>query len=86
MPDEKNYVRFVRDIAEALCQDPQEIEVQDSIDERGVLIELFVSKADLPRMIGKKGDTAMAIRHLLRALGAKDNARYSFKVNSRTQE
>lgn len=83
MEPEKPQVSLVRTIAESLCEQPDQIEIQDSIDEKGVLIKLLVAKQDLPRMIGKGGDTAMAIRTLLRALGARHNARYSFKVDEK---
>lgn len=81
--DDKPHISMVRNIAESLCSQPEQIELEDSIDERGVLIKLFVSKDDLPRIIGKGGDTAKAVRQLLRALGAKNNARYSFKVDQK---
>lgn len=83
MDSEKPHVSLVRNIAESLCSQPDQIELEDSIDERGVLIKLFVSKEDLPRIIGKGGETAKAIRQLLRALGAKNNGRYSFKVDAK---
>lgn len=83
MDSEKSQINLVRTIAESLCQENDQIEVTESLDERGVLIKLFVAKEDLPRMIGKGGETANAIRQLLRALGARNNARYSFKVDSK---
>lgn len=83
MDQEKPQVVLVKSIADALCEQPDQIEIQDSVDEKGALIKLLVSKQDLPRMIGKGGDTAMAIRTLLRALGSRHNARYSFKVDSK---
>jgi len=83
MGEEKPQLQLVRTIAESLCEQPDEIELSDGIDERGVLIKLYVAKSDLPRMIGKGGETANAIRQLLRALGARNNARYSFKVDAK---
>lgn len=78
--DPKDYVRV---IASGICTFPDRIEIQESMDQRGVLIELFVDKEDLGRMIGKGGETASAIRQLMRALGSKNNAHYGFKVNAR---
>lgn len=83
MGPEKPQLQLVRHIAESLCDHPEEIELSDSIDERGVLIQLYVAKTDLPRMIGKGGETANSIRMILRALGTRNNARYSFKVDAR---
>lgn len=74
-------VALIKEIASALCEAPERIEVRDSMDERGVLIMLFAEKTDLGRLIGKKGETVNAMRTLLRALGAKNDARYSLKVD-----
>jgi predicted RNA-binding protein YlqC (UPF0109 family) len=83
MDSEKPQLQLVRAIAESLCEQPDEIELSDSIDERGVLIRLYVAKADLPRMIGKGGETANAIRLLLRAIRCQ--ARSSILVQGRRQ-
>lgn len=83
MDSAKPQLELVRSIAESLCERPDEIELSDSVDERGVLIRLYVARPDLPRMIGKGGETANAIRLLLRARGAMHNARYSFKVDAK---
>lgn len=81
--DTPSHLDFVRNIAKAICTVPDAVEVEDKMDERGVLIQLFVDKADLGRMIGKGGEGANAIRLLLRAVGAKNNAHYGFKVDAR---
>jgi len=51
-----------------------------TIDEKGVLLTLTVNPADLGRVIGKRGSTAQSLRTLLRALGAKNDARYNLKI------
>ena len=54
--------------------------VDRTIDEKGVLLTLTVNPADLGRVIGKRGSTAQSLRTLLRALGAKNDARYNLKI------
>lgn len=83
MGEEKVHVDFVKNILTALCSKPEDIEIEDRIDERGVLIQVYVAQEDLGRIIGKGGDGANAIRLLLRTLGAKNNAHYGFKVDTR---
>jgi len=51
-----------------------------SLDENGVLLKLTIKEALAGRVIGKRGETVQAIRGLLRALGTKNNARYSLLV------
>lgn len=80
---EKPHVEFVTQLAKALVNVPDQVEVEDKMDERGVLIQLYVAKEDLGRIIGKGGEGANAIRLLLRTLGTKNNAHYGFKVDSR---
>lgn len=82
MDSEKDYIALVRFITQALVQNKDDVQVEDSIDERGVLIQVFVDKSDMGRLIGKEGATVKAIRNVLRALGTKNNARYSVKVES----
>lgn len=81
--DESPCVAFVHSIATGLCTNPEAIEIEEKVDERGVLVQLYVAKEDIGRVIGQGGETATAIRLLLRSLGSKNSARYSFKVDTR---
>ena len=56
------------------------LEVERTIDEKGVLLTLTVDPEDIGRVIGKRGVTAQAIRVLLRALGTKQDARFNLKI------
>lgn len=71
---------FVEYIVKQMVSNPDEIEVVRTVDEMGVLITLKVSKADMGRIIGKNGQTAKAIRVLLRVVGSKNNARVNLKI------
>jgi predicted RNA-binding protein YlqC (UPF0109 family) len=78
---EKEFDReFVEYIVKALVDSPDKVKVTRTIDERGVLIELSVDPTDMGKVIGKEGQTAKAIRTLLRVVGAKHNARVNFKI------
>ncbi len=72
--------QFVEFVVKALVSSPDEVVVERTIDEKGVLLELTVSPDDLGRVIGKRGGTAQSIRTLLRALGTKNDARYNLKI------
>lgn len=71
---------FVEFIVKQLVTNTDEIEVTRAIDEMGVLITLKVAKEDMGRIIGKNGQTAKAIRVLLRIIGSKNNARVNLKI------
>ena len=72
--------QFVEYTVKALVGHPEDVVVDLTIDEKGVLLTLTVNPADLGRVIGKRGSTAQSLRTLLRALGAKNDARYNLKI------
>lgn len=79
--------QFVEYIVKTLVNNPEKVEVERKIDEKGVLLSLSVDPEDVGRVIGKRGATAQSIRTLLRALGTKNDARYNLKiVNTDTPE
>lgn len=71
---------FVEYVVKSLVSKPDAVEINRTIDEKGVLLELTVDPEDLGRVIGKRGGTAQSIRTLLRALGTKNDARYNLKI------
>jgi predicted RNA-binding protein YlqC (UPF0109 family) len=72
--------QFVEFIVKSLVSNPDSVQVERRIDEKGVLLELTVDPEDLGRVIGKRGATAQSLRTLLRALGTKNDARYNLKI------
>jgi uncharacterized protein len=72
--------QFVEYIVKSLVGNPDSVQVERTIDEKGVLLELTVDPNDLGRVIGKRGATAQSLRTLLRALGTKNDARYNLKI------
>jgi len=72
---------FLEFIVKNLVDNPDEIKVERKVDEMGVLLTLTVHPDDMGRVIGKSGNTANAIRTLLKVVGLKNNARVNFKIN-----
>lgn len=72
--------QFVEFVVKSLVGKPDEVKVERSVDEKGVLLQLTVDPEDLGRVIGKRGATAQSLRTLLRALGTKNDARYNLKI------
>lgn len=72
--------QFVEFVVKSLVSNPDAVQVERRIDEKGVLLELTVDPEDLGRVIGKRGATAQSLRTLLRALGTKNEARYNLKI------
>lgn len=72
--------QFIEYIVKSLVGNPDAVQIERRIDEKGVLLELTVDPEDLGRVIGKRGATAQSLRTLLRALGTKNDARYNLKI------
>jgi predicted RNA-binding protein YlqC (UPF0109 family) len=53
--------------------------VTRTVDEKGVLLTAEVPQRYLGGVIGKKGDTATAIRTIMRAVGSRNNQYWSVK-------
>lgn len=58
-------------IARALVDQPDEVTVTEIEGNQTTVLELKVAKADLGKVIGKKGRTASAMRTILSATSAK---------------
>ena len=72
--------QFIEYIVTSLVGYPDDVIVDRIVDEKGVLLTLTVNPDDLGRVIGKRGVTAQSLRTLLRALGTKNDARYTLKI------
>lgn len=71
---------FVEYVIKALVDNPADVSSERTIDEMGVLITLKVNPEDMGSVIGRQGQTAKAVRTLLRVVGAKNNARVNLKI------
>ena len=78
--------QFIEFIVKTLVNNPDKVNVEREIDERGVLLSLTVDPEDVGRVIGKRGATAQSIRTLLRVLGTKNGARYNLKIINTDEE
>ena len=74
-------VHFLDFVIKALVENPQDVKITRTVDEMGVLMTLDVNPADMGKIIGREGNTAKAIRTLLRVVGMKNNARVNLKIN-----
>jgi uncharacterized protein len=73
--------QFLEMVVKALVENPNDIKINRTVDEMGVLLTLSVNPADMGKVIGRAGNTAKAIRTLLRVVGMKNNARVNLKIN-----
>src|SRR6187549_3066466 len=74
-------IQFLEYVVKALVEHPNDIKIKRTVDEMGVLMTLDVHPDDMGKVIGRAGNTAKAIRILLRVVGMKNNARVNLKIN-----
>lgn len=65
-----------------LVSKPNEVSVEKSIDEQGVLFTVKVADTDTGKLIGKKGVVAQSLRTILRSAGYMEDMRVSMKVDA----
>jgi len=70
----------VEHVVKALVDHPDDVKTDREVDEMGVLISLHLNAEDMGQVIGRSGQTAKAIRTLLRVVGAKNQARVNLKI------
>ncbi len=71
---------FLDYLVKSIVDHPEEVKVERSIDDLGVLLRLKVHKEDMGQVVGRQGATAKAIRSLLRIVGIKHQARVNLKI------
>ena len=72
---------FLEYVIKALVDHPEDVSINRSVDEMGVLLTLTVNPDDMGKIIGRDGNIAKALRTLLRVVGMKHNARVNLKIN-----
>ena len=72
---------FLEYVVKSLVDNPDKVKVTRTVDEMGVLMTLSVDAPDMGKVIGRDGNTAKAIRTLLRTVGMKNNSRVNLKIN-----
>lgn len=73
--------QFLEALVIALVDNKDSVKINRTVDEMGVLLTLDVHADDMGKIIGRSGNTAKAIRTLLRVVGMKNEARVNLKIN-----
>jgi predicted RNA-binding protein YlqC (UPF0109 family) len=73
--------QFLETVVKSLVDHPESVQIERVVDEMGVLLTLDVHADDMGKIIGRSGNTAKAIRTLLRVVGMKHDARVNLKIN-----
>jgi len=71
---------FIETIVRALVDNPDEVRLSEVQGSKTTVYELRVGEGDLGKVIGKKGQTAKAIRTLISAISAKKGKRAVLEI------
>ncbi len=71
---------LVTEIAKALVDHPDQVQVNSIEGEQVTVLELRVAPDDLGKVIGRQGRTAKSIRTLLGAAGMKLKKRFTLEI------
>ncbi len=71
---------FVEFVVRSIVDQPEQVDVTQTVDTLGVLVTLKVAREDMGKIIGREGQTAKSLRILLRMMGAKYESRFNLKI------
>jgi hypothetical protein len=71
---------LVREIARALVDEPQSVDVQSVNRDENTVLRLRVAPQDVGKVIGKQGRTARSVRTILGAVSMKLHHRYTLDI------
>lgn len=69
-------------IAKALVDHPDEVTVQETENEHGIVYALTVHPSDIGKVIGKQGRIAKALRTVVTSAAIKENKRVTVDIVS----
>jgi predicted RNA-binding protein YlqC (UPF0109 family) len=71
---------LVREIARALVDSPDAVQVESDSREENTVLRLKVAPQDVGKVIGKQGRTARSVRTILGAVSMKLHHRYTLDI------
>jgi predicted RNA-binding protein YlqC (UPF0109 family) len=77
---------LVREIARALVDAPDAVQVESDSREENTVLRLKVAPQDVGKVIGKQGRTARSVRTILGAVSMKLHHRYTLDILEEDEE
>jgi len=71
---------LVEVIAKALVDNPDEVIVTETENDRAIVLELRVAQSDMGKVIGKQGRIAKAIRSVVKAAASKEDKKVVVEI------
>lgn len=71
---------LVEVIAKALVDNPDEVVVTETDNDKNITVELHVAASDMGKVIGKQGRIAKAIRSVVKAASLGENKKVEVEI------
>ena len=72
--------KLVEAIARSLVDNPEAVNVRETEDSQGTVIELRVAPDDMGKVIGKQGRIAKALRTVVKAAAVRENKKVTVEI------
>ena len=71
---------LIKVIAKALVRNPDQVSVNESVDNETITYELHVASEDMGKIIGKQGRIAKALRTVVKAAASRENKKVMVEI------
>ena len=71
---------LIEGIAKALVDNPDEVEVEEIVDGKNILLKLKVADSEMGKVIGKKGRIAKSMRTVLKSVSNKKKVNVTLEI------
>lgn len=72
---------LLQSIISGMVSNKEAVQIEKTSDEMGILFTIKVEKADAGKIIGRNGNTASALRTIIRVIGLQNNARVAIRID-----
>lgn len=72
---------YLSEVIRPFLTKPDMVSIERSLDDRGVLLIVTIAKEDMGAVIGHRGETANAIRQVIRSVGLMQGERTSVRFS-----
>lgn len=77
--------KYLYNIILGIVSSIEDIKILRTVDDKGILLSLTINPQDMGKIIGKDGETARAIRRIVRQYAANRESHICLKINEPTQ-
>ena len=74
------YVDLVEYIVKSIVDNPEKVEIMETVNDSLVVLEIQVAEGDMGRVIGRGGSVVNSIRALLNVLASKKGMKVSLEI------